>query len=378
MSRLCAFKKFAAITFVASEARLVNKSYCDVENSKFANSYDVVDSGTGAPPFTLDRRTPHDEGTFFGRFMHYLEMSDPRMMFVTEAQLNAAKQLIEEFKQRGNDNGASDCPVDDEELWTAKRQINACVHPVSGDTNVPPLRLSGLCFFSLPICAGMLSVAAQRDVRWQLFWQWINQSYNSLINYANRSGNDLSISDMAQSYSLAVGASCGIAYSLDRLVKSPFGKRYLWFALPSIPCVAAWAAGGTNMFFSRWEEVMGVGAPVRNQNDEVVGMSQVAGTKAVVQTLSSRTFGLPLVALLFPPIVLQAMENKKLIPPARGGSPRQQMVRYAADLTVIFSFMLASVPLCISIYPQTIEFDPSELEEEFHSLKGPLYTNKGV
>uniref|UniRef100_A0A674HF75 Uncharacterized protein n=1 Tax=Taeniopygia guttata TaxID=59729 RepID=A0A674HF75_TAEGU len=49
------------------------------------------------PPFQLGK--PRFEQTsFYGRFRHFLDIIDPRTLFVTESRLKEAVQLLEDYK----------------------------------------------------------------------------------------------------------------------------------------------------------------------------------------------------------------------------------------------------------------------------------------
>jgi hypothetical protein len=44
-----------------------------------------------------------------------------------------------------------------------------------------------------------------------LFWHWFNQSVNVMVNYTNRSGAEVNMSQLSQAYGLAVVSSCSVA-----------------------------------------------------------------------------------------------------------------------------------------------------------------------
>ena len=65
--------------------------------------------------------------------------------------------------------------------------------------------------------AGMLLASSPSQI---VFWQWINQSVNVMVNYVNRSGASVDWSQVGQAYALAVGVSCSIAVGARKLVES--------------------------------------------------------------------------------------------------------------------------------------------------------------
>ena len=70
-----------------------------------------------------------------------------------------------------------------------------------------------------------------------VFWQWVNQSYNVMNNYVNRSSSTIDFTPLMQSYGLAVFTSCSIALGAKRLLKAV--PALAGFG-PFIPYLAVW------------------------------------------------------------------------------------------------------------------------------------------
>jgi hypothetical protein len=117
-----------------------------------------------------------DQETFTGRFSRMLLACDPRLLLYTEEQVTQAQSLLKEY------DGPT--TIDNQELnrslWEARRIVDAAVHPDTGDIIPRPFRMSGYVPFNGPICVAMVASTSTPSL---LFWSWVNQSQNALVNY---------------------------------------------------------------------------------------------------------------------------------------------------------------------------------------------------
>merc|ERR1712217_820257 len=97
--------------------------------------------------------------------------------------------------------------------------------------------MSAFVPMNVPLCAHMLMAQTPGQV---VFAQWLNQTYNMVNNYVNRSGATVDWSALLQSYALAVGASCSIAVSAGKLIKA---LPMLQVMGPFVPYLAVISAG---------------------------------------------------------------------------------------------------------------------------------------
>jgi hypothetical protein len=74
-----------------------------------------------------------------------------------------------------------------------------------------------------------------------IFWQWVNQTYNAMFNYANRNtSNANSTEDIGKAYVSAVGVSIAAGVGLNQAVKRVRGlpPAVLGLANIMVPFVA--------------------------------------------------------------------------------------------------------------------------------------------
>jgi hypothetical protein len=249
--------------------------------------------------------------------------------------------------------------------------VDGVTNAGTGETIFPLFRMSGFVPMNIPIVAGMLNATS---IRGTLFWQWANQSYNSATNYANRSGASLSTAEIATSYGIAVGTSCGLALAFRWLgANGPLLFRKVAQVPFVVPYVAVAAAGGANVYFSRKPEIEN-GVMVRDEQGRELGVSREAGLQGVVKTILSRSLGLPVPVMVLPALVMAALPKTL--------SPRALVL---AELLAITGALCVALPLTLAIFPQRLELDPLSLEPQFHNLvdeKGhkvtKVYSNKGL
>ena len=207
-----------------------------------------------------------------------------------------------------------------------------------------------------------------------IFWQFINQTYNCVNNYANRSSAEVEMTTIATSYGLAVGTACSLALGAGVLVKRVPALARVGLLIPYLATVAA---GSTNVGFTRMNE-MTEGINVFDEEGNDLGISVQAGRTAVLNTVLTRSMFLPVFPLLFPPMIMQAIKKSNMI---RAGGPL-----IAAEVLTITFFMGIGLPCALAIQPQKMVLDVNDLEEHFRLALDPktgkprevVYANKGL
>merc|ERR1719373_474118 len=109
--------------------------------------------------------------------------------------------------------------------------------------------------------------------------QWLNQTYNVINNYVNRSGATVDWSALLQSYGLAVTASCSIALGASKLIEAVPALQMFG---PFVPYLAVISAGTANVSFTRMEEWYGSGVSIVDEEGKDLGISKAAGQMGVL------------------------------------------------------------------------------------------------
>lgn len=191
--------------------------------------------------------------TFFERFQEYVRVTDPRTLIYSEQQVKQAQAAI----KSGSGTQA--------EQEFNQRLVNAAIHPVTGEVIPKIFRVSAIAPVNIPLVFAMISCPAT-NVPGTLFLHWVNQSYNTACNYANRSGADQSNEALLKAYFLAVTSACTLAYGLGKAVER--GPKILKTMGVLIPCIATAAANVSNIAFTRMDEIEN-GVSVVDENGEV-------------------------------------------------------------------------------------------------------------
>lgn len=318
------------------------------------------------PPFVLGRPR-FNQLTFSGRLRHFFDVVDPRTLFTSETKLQESIKLLDDFKE-----GRLSPDVTNKQLWEAQKIKQAIIHPDTGEKIFMPFRMSGFVPFGTITVTGLL--LPNQSFAQMIFWQWLNQSHNACVNYANRNASKPTpVSRFVQGYVGAVTAAVGIAVSLNSLLQradkfSPAKKMLVQRFIP-YPAVAT--ASTLNSVLMRHHELR-EGIEVVDDQGNVVGTSVVAARRAVMETAITRFF-LPAPILVIPPIVMTWLEKKEFL----RRWPRLHLPIQAAVCTLCFGLAL---PVSIAIFPQTTEIGVDQLEPEFRekTARKTLFYNKGL
>lgn len=306
-----------------------------------------------------------DQSTFWGRFKHFFAITDWRKALYSNSQLDKAKETVEDYRQ-GKTN-----KVSVEELWYAKHLVDSAFHPDTGER----MNFMGRMSFQVP--GGMAITGAMlqwyRTVPAVVFWQWINQSFNALVNYTNRNAKStVTGKQIGIAYVSATSSAVAVSVGLNSLVKSAPPLLARW-----VPFTAVAAANCVNIPLTRQREILD-GILVFDENNNPIGKSKKAAVKGITQVVISRiTMAAP--GMIIIPVLMEKIEKyhfMQCIKPMHG--PIQMLL-----CGVSLCFM---VPAACSLFPQRCSMPVEKLEVELQEVirkrEGPaiktVFFNKGL
>lgn len=306
-----------------------------------------------------------DQSTFAGRFFRMIAACDPRLLFYSNAHIRDMEAIVKNYDKYD----------DDALLWKAHRMTSAAINPETGNFLPRPFRMSGYVPYNGPICVAMVASTSTPAL---LFWGWVNQSQNALINYFNATGS-MSNETLAKSYSLAVISALSVVFGLTSIIQkrySPEKARQLlrFIAFPS--CIVA---SSLNCYFVRSPEIQ-TGIALFDSNGQTVlpgETSQIAAKGGVYSTTASRAM-LQAPVFFVPPFLLTLPYFKSLLLK----NPTLSVPLSTFLLLVSFG---VGLPATVAIFPQIVQINVEELEEKYRNLQdkdgshiSKLYYNKGL
>uniref|UniRef100_A0A672TP83 Sideroflexin-3 n=1 Tax=Strigops habroptila TaxID=2489341 RepID=A0A672TP83_STRHB len=375
-------------------------------------------------PATINIREPRwDQSTFQGRAKHFFMVTDPRNLLLSGATLEEARRVVEDYRA-----GRIPPGLTEDQLWKAKYIYDSAFHPDTGEKMLLVGRMSAqvpmnmtitgcmLTFYrylsiphprrcgvgktplgatswlwgeagthvpyptahpccrhkgGIPQCHQHLPLSG-RTTPAVLFWQWVNQSFNAVVNYTNRSGDaPITPSQLGTAYVSATTGAVVTALGLKSLTKH----------LPAIigryvPFAAVAAANCINIPLMRQRELK-LGIPVTDENGNRLGESTAAAQKAIFQVVVSR-IGMAAPAMAIPPVIMNALEKRAFL-------KRYPYLNAPLQVGLVGFCLVFATPLCCALFPQKSSMPVSRLEPEVQARireKDPqmetVYFNKGL
>ncbi|XP_010072910.1 PREDICTED: sideroflexin-1-like, partial [Pterocles gutturalis] len=226
--------------------------------------------------------------------------------------------------------------------------------------------------------AGIIPPGLTEDELWTtpavLFWQWVNQSFNAIVNYTNRSGDaPITPSQLGTAYVSATTGAVVTALGLKSLTKH----------LPAIigryvPFAAVAAANCINIPLMRQRELK-LGIPITDENGNRLGESTAAAQKAIFQVVVSRIgMAAPAMGESIPPVIMNMLEKRAFL-------KRYPYLNAPLQVGLVGLCLVFATPLCCALFPQKSSMPVSRLEPEVQAQiqeKDPqletVYFNKGL
>jgi tricarboxylate carrier len=331
----------------------------------------LVEYGTASsvPPFDPNgQRFSQDD--FSGRFSKMLLACDPRLLLYSEEQVRSCESMIQNYESYSGKEM-------DRALWEAKRIKEAAIHPDTGDVIPRPFRMSGYVPFNGPVAVAM--VASQSTIP-LLFWSWVNQSQNALVNYFNRNAcSPMSNETLATSYAAAVGSALAVAFGLSTLIQKRFPAEKAKLLMRYIAFPSSVVASSLNCYIVRSPEIK-TGIPLMDEDghDVLEGeTSTVAAQRGVNSTTASRAL-LQAPVYFLPPVLVSA------------GFLKAYLIKNPTMTVPITTYLLlvcfgVGLPSTVAIFPQMAKIDPNDAEPKFQHLRDSngrpyevYYYNKGL
>ncbi|XP_061403628.1 sideroflexin-3-like isoform X4 [Lethenteron reissneri] len=205
-----------------------------------------------------------------------------------------------------------------------------------------------------------------------VFWQWINQSFNAIVNFTNRSGvAPMSTTQLASAYICATSGAVATALALKSLAKTlpPIMGRL-------VPFAAVAAANCINVPFMRQRELIH-GVSVADEHGVRVSESRIAARSAIAQVVFSRVC-MALPAMAIPPVIMNTLEKTPLL-------KRIPWIGAPVQVALVGLCLVFATPLCCALFPQNSSMPVSCLEPEVRVeiwSKNPklcvVFFNKGL
>lgn len=317
-------------------------------------------------PLNINIKEPQwDQSTFMGRAQHFFTVTNPRNVLLSNEVLEDARVIVEDYRK-----GIVKPGLTEDQLWRAKYIYDSAFHPDTGEKMLLIGRMSAQVPMNMTITGCMLTF--YRTTPAVVFWQWVNQSFNAIVNYTNRSGDaPISVNQLGAAYVSATTGAVVTALGLKSLTKH----------LPAIisrfvPFAAVAAANCINIPFMRQRELK-YGIPVTDEEGNRLGESASAAQQAIIQVVVSR-IGMAVPAMAIPPVIMNALEKKAFM-------KRFPVLNAPVQVGLVGLCLVFATPLCCALFPQKSSMKLSRLEPELQERirqSSPnttmVYFNKGL
>lgn len=346
----------------------------------FAGVAAVSVAAAGVEYSTADSCLPYshngqrfDQNSFQGRFSRMLLACDPRLLLYSEGEVRQAQALIKDAQHYKDDRTM------DRTLWEARRIADAALHPDTGEVIPRPFRMSGYVPYNGPICVAMVASTSTVPL---LFWSWVNQSQNALVNYYNRNASSpMSNETLMASYSAAVGSALTVAFGLATFIQRRYAPSHAKQLMKYVAFPSAVVASSLNCYIVRSPEIE-TGIPLMDKDGDLILNGAVTSNEAAKCGVHSTTMSRAILQapVYFLPPLLMA------VTPLAGVVAKHPTLRVPITTFLVLTSFGLGLPATTAIFPQITTIAAEEVEPEFHNLVDPktgspyttYYYNKGL
>ncbi|XP_026807716.1 sideroflexin-2-like [Rhopalosiphum maidis] len=318
---------------------------------------------------------PWDLNTYFGRWMYYSWITNPKLNFTSSAMIKEAKLIHFSCLY-----GSISNDITDTKLLHEHQIYENVIHPDTNEIQNTFGRLSFMPIGKALLVAVLLSQLTKNTSSYA--WHGLNQSYDAFVNFTNRNGDTKFIPTTQFRFGISMLAatvtSTFAAFHIERFLVSkichPIPYRF-------VPLITLAGASFINVPIMRHKEII-EGVRIYDCNKEKVGYSRFAGLKGIGETIVTR------IVMLAPGIVLvhyleDVLDNKSCW-------FRKNKWAHFPFKSIGFGIILVGMlPTACAIFPQfssiqlcTLkQFDKeayNQVTEKSTELTDTLYFNKGL
>jgi len=303
----------------------------------------------------------YDLETYVGRASHFYRSVNPLNLLKDHA---SAKKLIDQVKSNG---GQVPVGVTKDQVWDAKYIYDSAYHPTTGELVFMPGRMSFQAPGNCIIASGMI-IFYKTPIQ-AISGQFINQSFNSTVNYCNAPTPKF----VPQDFLLAAGSACAAAYTMNKMASRPSVPKVV---ARLVPFGAVAVANCINLPYMRRSEWLGDGMPLEDKCGNVVGHCPKIGSESIAKVVLSRIL-MATPTMVLPPLIVNALSKEGRI------LAKNPALANPVTVLMIGLALCIATPAACAVWPQRDSRPVSELDAslrtrlEAQGLK-TVYFNKGL
>lgn len=309
-------------------------------------------------PVFVPGTSRYGTATIWGRARGFFEAFDPRHALYSARELRRMQRALRA--------GSATAEYSNAALWRMDAAVRGSVHPTTNDVIPRPFRFGTSQGVNVLIALAMLSPATVASPLRNALVHTGNETYASLVNYHNRSGDAQSSATIARAYAAALAVALAGSAATSAAMRAVTARGGSSTAAATVvratlPYLSVSCASCANLAVMRYPEWAGPGVPVKDEDGTVRGTSRIAGRSALAQCSGVRfLWNVPI--MFAPPLLTLALMRA----PAYAAAPA--ILRRAVEGTVSVVGLLAGVPLACAAFPLEGRCNALNLEAEFTTL----------